>query len=48
VLWLLSPLIYVVVRGAVKGGMTADKNGGVRTVVSAENAAETNQSLSEG
>ena len=38
------PSIYVVAKDAVKGGMKAGKNGAVRTVVSAENAAETNPS----
>jgi hypothetical protein len=38
------PSIYVVAKDAVTGGMKAEKNGVVRGVVSAENAAETNQS----
>jgi hypothetical protein len=42
---LLPPSIYVVAGDAVKGGMTTnEKNGVVRGVVSAENAAGTNQS----
>jgi hypothetical protein len=41
---LVSPSIYVVAKDAVKEGITAEKNGVVRGVVSAENAAETNQS----
>jgi hypothetical protein len=40
----LLPSIYVVVGDAVKGGITAEKNGGVRGVVSAGNAAGTNRS----
>ena len=41
--YLLSS-IYVVVGDAVKGGITAEKNGVVRGVVSAGNAVGTNPS----
>jgi hypothetical protein len=40
----LLPSIYVVAGDAVKGGITAEKNGVVRGAVSAENAAGTNRS----